>query len=464
MVWRRQLIEPLDSVRQAVRGPPGQCGLSVGRGQGSAVNHTSGTITETGSAATKIKLYGTSAETIYSTGFDANSSIDIELNNSAGASLLSNLNTLGSFTFTSGKFNLSNYNLSLGNASNITGNSTSMYFISNGIGSLTRKGVSSTLKEFPIGTSSFYSPVSVTNADASPDDFTASVVTDATGTNSGSNRVKLKWEIHGTRSSYNNSLTLKLGWMPGSEGANFATYRDTYAKMWHIEGSNWIEAGSGLYNLSTSSQPYTLSRSGINSLSPFASGQNESALPITLSSFSNTIKDNNISLFWTTTSEINNSGFDVERKSNDNKWETIAFIKGKGNSNITENYTFNDINLNTGNYYYRLKQKDFNGNFTYYDLQNSVEIKPPNNFSLSQNYPNPFNSETIIRFSIPENTNASIVLYDCLGKLIRTISTGFYDAGYHSIKLNSNELASGVYIYKITTSSQTKSKKLMVIK
>lgn len=428
------------------------------------INHTAGTINETGSAATKIKLYGTTAQTISTIGFESNSTIDIELNNSLGASLSSNLNTLGSFTFTSGKFNLSNYNLSLGSTSSITGNSTSMYFISNGVGSLTRKGVTTNLIEFPIGTSSYYSPVSVTNSDLTSDDFTASVVTDATGTNSGSNRVKLLWEIHGTRASFNNGITLKLGWMAASEGPNFASNRNTYAKMWHIEGSNWIEAGTGAYTLNTSAQPYTLSKSGINSLSPFATGQNETALPVTLSSFSQTIKDNNITLFWTTASEINNSGFDVERKSNISNWQTVASIKGKGNSNISVNYTYSDINLNTGKYYYRLKQKDFNGNFSYFDLQNTVEIKPPNSFSLSQNYPNPFNSETIIKFSLPENTYLSLVLYDCLGKLVKTMTNRYYQAGYHSLSLKSNEISSGIYFYQIKTSSGVLTKKLMIIK
>ncbi|MFZ1320774.1 MAG: FG-GAP-like repeat-containing protein, partial [Ignavibacteria bacterium] len=110
-------------------------------------------------------------------------------------------------------------------------------------------------------------------------------------------------------------------------------------------------------------------------------------LPIELFSFSSSISEQDITLFWTTSSEQNNSGFDIERNTNNTGWIKAGFVKGSGTTNAPENYSFTDKNLVSGKYNYRLKQTDFNGNFEYFELPEEVSIGIPDKYDLSQNYP-----------------------------------------------------------------------------
>ncbi len=187
-------------------------------------------------------------------------------------------------------------------------------------------------------------------------------------------------------------------------------------------------------------------------------------LPVELASFVSVISGNDVTLNWSTSSEINNSGFDIERSSSPEVWEKIGFINGAGNSNESQSYSYTDKGLNAGVYNYRLKQIDFNGNFEYYNLSNEVVIGVPNAFELSQNYPNPFNPETKIDYSVPVNENVKLNLYDMSGKLVRTLVNEFRSAGYYSYRLNASDLSSGIYIYKLESGSVSISKKLMLVK
>ncbi|MBK7256015.1 MAG: hypothetical protein IPI04_19425 [Ignavibacteria bacterium] len=91
------------------------------------------------------------------------------------------------------------------------------------------------------------------------------------------------------------------------------------------------------------------------------------------------------------------------------------FCSGNINSHQLINYEFADKSLLTGTYNYRLKQLDLNGNWTYFELSNSVEINSPDLFKLSQNYPNPFNPNTVINFNIPVSGNVKLSVYDLSG-------------------------------------------------
>lgn len=106
-------------------------------------------------------------------------------------------------------------------------------------------------------------------------------------------------------------------------------------------------------------------------------------------------------LNWSTSSETNNYGFDIERSLINTEWNKIGFVSGNGTSSSINNYLFEDKNLNSGKYKYRLRQVDYNGNYEYYNLTNEVVIGTPDKFSLKQNYPNPFNPSTKIEFDIP---------------------------------------------------------------
>ncbi|HAY33641.1 MAG TPA: T9SS type A sorting domain-containing protein [Ignavibacteria bacterium] len=186
-------------------------------------------------------------------------------------------------------------------------------------------------------------------------------------------------------------------------------------------------------------------------------------LPVELNSFTATADNGNVILSWTTSMEMNNTGFDIERKT-ESVWGKIGFIEGKGNSDVLSDYTFIDKKLNPGSYNYRLKQIDFNGNFEYYDLSGFVNIGVPNTFKLSQNYPNPFNPSTRIDFALPNNSNVILKIYDLTGKEVETVLNDFRTAGYYTVNFNASNLASGIYYYKLTAGNDIAVNKMVVVK
>ena len=187
-------------------------------------------------------------------------------------------------------------------------------------------------------------------------------------------------------------------------------------------------------------------------------------LPVELSSFTSSVRNNNVMLNWTTASETNNSGFDVERSFVNNEWSKVNFVKGHGNSNTPQNYSYEDRNLNSGKYKYRLKQTDFNGNYEYYNLSNEVVIGMPEKYSLSQNYPNPFNPTTNLEFGIPDLGFVSLKIYDISGKEVATIVNSVLNPGIYKYEFDGSNLASGAYIYKITAGQYSFTKKMLLLK
>lgn len=175
-------------------------------------------------------------------------------------------------------------------------------------------------------------------------------------------------------------------------------------------------------------------------------------LPVELTSFTSKLLNDRIQLNWVTKTEVNNYGFNVERRINEGEWNSIGFVEGHGNSNSPKAYSYSDKDLFAGgsNFQYRLKQIDTDGQFEYSDIV-EVEIIP-NQFELSQNYPNPFNPTTTIRFSLPEATQIKLNLYNMLGELVKTIAEGTYETGNHKVTFNASNLPSGAYIYRIESS------------
>lgn len=203
----------------------------------------------------------------------------------------------------------------------------------------------------------------------------------------------------------------------------------------------------------------------------------DNPLPVELSTFNvNTVEGSKAELSWETATEINNHGFSVERsvksngfeKSTENaQWEEVAFVRGHGNSNSPKFYSFTDENLVGGSkFMYRLKQIDIDGTFEYSDI---IEIEVvPNKFELLQNYPNPFNPSTLIRFTLPEDTQLAINIYNLLGEKVVTILNDELKAGFHQVNFNTNSagynLASGIYIYTLESKNFSQVKKMVLMK
>ena len=88
----------------------------------------------------------------------------------------------------------------------------------------------------------------------------------------------------------------------------------------------------------------------------------------------------------------------------------------------------------------------------------------PSEVQLSQNYPNPFNPVTSINFGLPENSDVSLKVYDMLGREVAVLFDGFKRQGYHSITFDASSLASGVYIYRLSTNKGAVTKKMTLLK
>ncbi|MBN8547040.1 MAG: T9SS type A sorting domain-containing protein [Ignavibacteria bacterium] len=187
------------------------------------------------------------------------------------------------------------------------------------------------------------------------------------------------------------------------------------------------------------------------------------AVPVELSSFTASSSNGSVVLDWSTATETNNKGFEIERKAAGTEYSSVAFVAGNGTSTNVHNYNFTDANLQAGKYTYRLKQIDLDGTSSY-SKEVEVDVAQVNSFALDQNYPNPFNPTTSISYRIPEASNVVIKVYDVMGTEVATLVNGKQEAGNHSIAFDAAKLSSGSYIYTIKAGNFTTSKKMILMK
>ncbi len=211
--------------------------------------------------------------------------------------------------------------------------------------------------------------------------------------------------------------------------------------------------------------------------SDFALTDGSNPLPVEICSFNAAVVNRNVDLQWTTCSEVNNHGFDIERRSYNtvnsgfDPWAKVGFVEGKGTTSEQQNYRFSDKKLVSGKYQYRLKQIDFNGNFEYHELSNPQDIIIGNPIvaDLFQNYPNPSNPTSKVDYQIPFAGRVSLRVYDITGKEVISLVDKNLESGFYTAEFNGTGLASGVYFYRLVASSTTgnsfsKTMKLILIK
>ncbi len=186
-------------------------------------------------------------------------------------------------------------------------------------------------------------------------------------------------------------------------------------------------------------------------------------VPVEFSSFNAVSENGNVRLNWSTATEKNNAGFEVERKDEDGTFIKIGQVAGSGTSTETHNYNFIDRNIKVGSYTYRIKQIDYDGKFSY-SGEVQVDVQKPGYYSLEQNYPNPFNPSTKINYAIPVAGKVTLKIYDILGNEISTLVNEQKEAGIHSIVLNANSLSSGVYFYELKAGNFVKRMKMLLTK
>lgn len=174
------------------------------------------------------------------------------------------------------------------------------------------------------------------------------------------------------------------------------------------------------------------------------------AVPVELTAFTGEWNGGVVNLNWETATELNNYGFNIERKSGINSnWTTIGFVNGNGTVQTPSQYSFTDSKIGSyDKYYYRLKQIDFGGTFKYSPVI-EINLSQVNSFVLEQNYPNPFNPSTNIRFSIPKSSFVKLAVFNLIGEEVAVLINGNLDSGYHDVTFNASALPSGVYFCRL---------------
>lgn len=183
-------------------------------------------------------------------------------------------------------------------------------------------------------------------------------------------------------------------------------------------------------------------------------------LPIELSAFDAEANENVIQLHWRTESEKDNAGFELQRSENGKDFKNLQFVPGAGTSTEPKEYHFTDKTVRKGQlYYYRLKQTDFNGSFSFSKL---VVARPQSGkLEAGEFFPNPAIGQINININLAESNNLQIHLFDPAGQLWRT-ETRPGNAGEQAISLDTNGLPAGIYFAKIAVDGEQVYRKIVI--
>jgi hypothetical protein len=191
------------------------------------------------------------------------------------------------------------------------------------------------------------------------------------------------------------------------------------------------------------------------------------SLPVQISSFAAAMDYRNARLSWSTATETNNHGFEVERRAvgGNGAWAKVGFVPGAGTSTSPREYSYVDANLPPGRYAYQLKQVDTDGKYSY---SGSVEIEvgvAAREFALTDAFPNPFNPATTIEFSVPNDGHATLKVFNVLGQEVATLFNGIATAGrFNQARFDASNLPTGLYFSRLEFDGKSMMKKMMLTK
>ncbi len=225
------------------------------------------------------------------------------------------------------------------------------------------------------------------------------------------------------------------------------------------DGASWVELPNNLPNTVIMHLDYAHSnqmlRAGTHGRGVYEAFI-DFTVPVELTSFAAETEHNSVQLSWSTVTETNNQGFEIERKLKNQEWVTIAFVEGRGTTTEIQNYNYVDDYSQMpyeGTVLYRLKQVDFDSDYEYSE-QLAVNLTfIPSEYYISQNYPNPFNPSTTIKYSLPVESTVKINIYNSLGEMIETLVSEMQSSGNYEVTWNAQNYSSGVYYYSFEVNS-----------
>ncbi|HTY58864.1 MAG TPA: T9SS type A sorting domain-containing protein, partial [Bacteroidota bacterium] len=273
--------------------------------------------------------------------------------------------------------------------------------------------------------------------------------------------------------------TVLVGGEGDNSGAGAAWVFTRTGGVWAQNGSKIV--GSGASNpahqgkaVAISADGYTAAVGGNtdNSGGGAAWMFTRSTLPIQLSTFSAQVSTGGeVRLEWTTLSETDNYGFQVERSGGGaGPYASLpgGFLPGHGTTLEEHSYKYTDVPPSRGVWRYRLKQVDLDGAVTYGESR-EVEIaggaeRLPGDFLLAQNYPDPFNPSTTIGIALPREAFVTVDVYNALGQKVAQLAREVMQAGYHDLVFDATGLASGAYLYRMTAGSFVCTRRSLLIR
>lgn len=302
---------------------------------------------------------------------------------------------------------------------------------------------------FPVGASNYYRPIAISSPNLTTDHFTARyILTDPSPTYTHTSKDPSidhigrceYWILDRTGGSSNVNVT--LSWDVTSCGVT--NLADLVVARWDAGQAMWKDQGNGGTTGNTS-QGTIVSAGTVNNFSPFtlASTTAQNPLPIELVSFNcSALNKSSNKLTWVTASETNNEYFVVEYSENGIDFFPKEKIKAVGNSFITTNYSYVDNNPISEIVYYRLKQVDFDGKFSYSSIC-SVANKTDGSLSF---YPNPVRTSLTIDYEFTEKPKTNLItVTDVTGKLV-SVPFSFSDS---KVSLDCSDLSEGIYFLKV---------------
>ena len=404
-------------------------------------------------AASTVNFMGSSVQSITSPGGENFNNLIVN-NSVGGIQLINNTSIATTFTMTSGNIDLNANSLTLGLS--VANNGSLVYTagtIING-GSFTRWFKAATIATgsvtglFPVGTATDYRPLYVSAPVTAPttggtitvgyvDAVSNTAVSFPDGVSTVVVRKDLNWNVAtGNLLAGGVYELMAAGTGFGSIGS-VSDLRLTLVNS--VVGNAGINAG-------TTTNPQ-INRTGLtfaNLSNTFYVGSINStntSLPIALISFTASVRDKEVELNWSTSAEMNNDYFNVQRSKDAVGWETVQHVAGAGNSKNVTDYTALDLNPYKGKSYYRIMQTDLDGNQTFTPVRFVVFGTPLSSIAI---YPNPATDN--VRISFPSVGQYEVTLLNSNGQILNnpvfsigdnlTLSVANFNAGLYFIQIN----------------------------
>jgi hypothetical protein len=187
-------------------------------------------------------------------------------------------------------------------------------------------------------------------------------------------------------------------------------------------------------------------------------------IPVEFSSFTGSVADNTAKLEWTTASEQNNAGFQVQRKV-DGSFQNIdgAFVEGAGTTDEPQSYSYRVEDLDAGQHTFRLKQVDVDGGSSF-SKETTVKVGLDSQYELKA-YPNPISEQATIKFAVKESQDVTLELYNTLGQRVQVLHQGSVPSSQtRTVSLQASDLSSGLYIVRMRGESFSTTKSVTVVR